>query len=1087
MTATLVPEVEEEERVAVAPTPPTDEVPVEVEPPVSLRPVVAAALSSSAAALVVGGIFGSWSARLIGELVVVAGAALAAWVIRSRRPAVAQLVVLPAIALVALLSVLPSHSPADISRLVHEAVDAGRLLRPPVPFDPGWRPLFVLVLGLLSFGAAWIGAAMDRPLVGVVLPIPLVGLAAITQPDNGEILAGVFAFLPILAALGVLFGADRDAETELDRSFEITRLARGAVPMLALGVALVVLGNTGFLFPKPVFNPDDRPQKPKSIPLSQANDRVLFTVNAPDGFTGPWRTGVLDLYENGAWKLPGASALKLVDVPADGTLDDSPVAARAERADVDVALTTGDLGPTAVLPVVPTARHVRFAGSAPSLKLDRRTGGLRVPSGRAPSGLTYTLTLPAYPLAKQLEVAQKVKARPEEIAVPPAPVPIQRLLAQAPQGPWARLDFVRHKLLDHVVANGGGAPKDIDAKRVVDLLQGSKKGTPYEIVAAQALLARWAGIPARIGYGFNGVNDENGAKTVRPKNAAQWLEVRFDGFGWVPLLDVPPKAQADLENKKQPDQIVPSDEIAVQIFVPVELDNPRLLFERVRDAGKQAAPFAGVLIAIWLLTPLACRTVRRRRREAWADELGPRARIAVAYAEFRDAAADLALGDPFATPIEFLDRVQADGEHNELAWLTARTLYGDLGARVTDLDAGAAEELSLSLRTRLRGAQPMQVRVVGFLSKSSLLRPYTEEVPNVRVPTPLASSRRFVVALPGRVRRALPRLLRRNATQRAALLLLVVVALTMSACGGSGAPTSLIGVRKVALDLTFKDEKFAKPLPTRVVVTYIPAPDDLIARLNPGLHFTPPRLPSFACTHAGPSEVPSEVATSGIPHPPEPGTYLYSNVGTIDIQGAVSLKLPYPPVNKVVVSDVKQAIADNPLFGPSATTTFKVDQQLTGTLSIIDTLSYDKTALSLVKREIKSGGSTSTLAPNPPVTIMSFDGSGATFQGAGVDVANMSALIVQGSVGAKQVVDACGTLIDTYPATTTEQELDVTSVSTNGTQTNKPTHTNYALQLGGIVVKRESHTQQVIKTDAGAGVVNIDVVSTLINPEPLAP
>ena len=104
---------------------------------------------------------------------------------------------------------------------------------------------------------------------------------------------------------------------------------------------------------------------------------------------------------------------------------------------------------------------------------------------------------------------------------------------------------------------------------------------------------------------------------------------------------------------------------------------------------------------------------------------------------------------------------EPDGEHNELAWLTARTLYGDLGAHVTDDDARAAEELSLSLRTRLRQAQPLQVRAVGFLSKSSLLKPYTEEVPTVHVPTPLASARRALVSVPARSVRLARRVLRR--------------------------------------------------------------------------------------------------------------------------------------------------------------------------------------------------------------------------------------------------------------------------------------------------------------------------------------
>src|SRR4051794_10878128 len=168
-------------------------------PQVSLRPVLAAGLSASGAALVIGGIYGSWAARIFGLFVAVAGAGLAAWALRSRRPALAQGVIPLCFLGFASISVLPS-SPGDLSQLVRDAVDAGRLLRPPVPFDPGWRPLLVLVLGFLSFGAAWVGSAGGKPVLGVAIPIPLTALAAITQPEQEQVLAGVFAVMSILAA-----------------------------------------------------------------------------------------------------------------------------------------------------------------------------------------------------------------------------------------------------------------------------------------------------------------------------------------------------------------------------------------------------------------------------------------------------------------------------------------------------------------------------------------------------------------------------------------------------------------------------------------------------------------------------------------------------------------------------------------------------------------------------------------------------------------------------------------------------------------------------------------------------------------------
>ncbi len=725
------------------------------ETPVSLRPILAAGLATAAAALVVGGVFNSWPARICALLAGSMGAGLAAWAARSKRAFLAQLVVPVVILGVAMFSVLPGGSPGDVRRLAGDAIDAARLLQIPIPFDPGWRPLLVLIFGFLGFGSAWVGSAMKRPMMGVLVPVPLVALAAISQPTSQQVLAGVFAFLPILAAFGVLFGGDDGPRGagELNRAFELTRIVRGGVGMVALAVALVILGHTSFLFPKPAFDPNDRPQKPKSIPLSEQRDRVLFTVDAPAGFTGPWRTNVLDVYDDGVWKLPGTSPGNLAPLPGSGQLNHDSM----QNATVDVTITTGDLGPTAAVPIVPTAQRVAFGGERPNLRIDKRSGVLKVPSGRAPNGLVYKLSLAPYPTATGLAAVTKATDDATHLDVPKPPAAIQRLMAAAPPGLWPRLDYVRHQLLDHVTATGAGSPAEITPKRVVDLLNGSKKGTPYEIVAAQAVLARWVGVPSRIGTGYVGLNEENGKFTVRPKNAEQWLEVYFDGYGWLPLLDVPPKAQADLANKDQDDRIEPSTDIAAQIYVPVEVDNPRLLFEQVRDVLAMVAPFLAAALLLYMCAPMFARTARRLRRERWAEPLGPRARVAVAYAEFRDAATDLSVGDPFATPIEFLDHVHEDGEHRELAWLVTRALYGDLAYDVTDADALLGEEMANSLVRRLRQAQPMQARFVAALARSSLIRPFSDEMPNVAIPTPLRALRLALVRVWRAVGRVVPR------------------------------------------------------------------------------------------------------------------------------------------------------------------------------------------------------------------------------------------------------------------------------------------------------------------------------------------
>jgi hypothetical protein len=398
---------------------------------------------------------------------------------------------------------------------------------------------------------------------------------------------------------------------------------------------------------------------------------------------------------------------------------------------VSIAFTVRDLGDTSALPGVANASKITVSGQ--KVLFDPRAGIFRVPRGRAPAGLAYVLEAPVYPEAAQLEAAPPPgREVSEQLQVPKMPPAVRDLMAAAPTNPWNRLDYVRKKLNEVVVAVGQGSPKDVTPKRVEQLLVGNHEGSPFEIVAAEAMLARWAGVPSRIGFGFDGLNNENGVLTVRPRNAAQFLEVYFSGYGWVPLSSTPPKAKAKLDsdpNARFKPTIEPSTDVAVEIYIPVALKNLRLLYERVRDVLFRVAPFAIALAAIYLATPAARRALRRRRRRQWAAGVGPRAQIAVEYAEFRDLATDLTVGDPYATALEYLGVVQDDDEHAELAWLVARSLYGDLAASLSDDDVRAAEDMSVSLRRRLWRAQPVQTRALALVGRTSLARPYTEEIP----------------------------------------------------------------------------------------------------------------------------------------------------------------------------------------------------------------------------------------------------------------------------------------------------------------------------------------------------------------------
>ncbi len=694
-----------------------------------LRPLAAAALSASAAGLMVGGIFGSWTARLLGVASALLGIGWTALVLRSKRRALLQMLIAPTAFALGVLSLLFGSDPSKMGGLVADAIEAGRRLRPPVPFDPGWRPIIIVLLTMVGFAAGWVGTAMRRPQIGFALPLPVLILTAISQPKDHEFLAGLLAFIPLLLALAILFGGDLQSMSELTRGFEFKRAVRAVPLVVGSVVLLIVLNNSSFLFPDPAYDPAEKPQKPRAIPLGEVRDRVLFEIDST--ITGPWKTGVLDTYDGDSWRLPAFDPDRMIEVGSGRRLAGAP-----RRGDVAVKFTVRDLGSAATLPGVVGPVSVKTSG--PALVYDPVVGVFRVPEGRVPAGLVYTMTLPTYPTAAQLQSARAAGRGLDRalLEIPKPPPAVRKLLDQAPTRAWDRLEFLRTKLNEVVIAVGAGAPdKAVRPATVEELLVGNHEGSPFEIVAAEAMLARWAGVPSRIAYGFDKGQVEDGVTTIRPKNGANWLEVNFEGYGWIPLIGTPPKAKASLDtdpNAKFDETIIPSDDVAVEIYVPIRLEELGQLYEQIRAFLLRLAPYALALAAMYLSLPAVRREWRRRKRRAWAATMGPREQIAVEYAEFRDAATDLNVGNTYDTPLDYLERVVADEDHAELAWLVTRTMFGDMSATADDVDVRAAEELAQSLRRRMLRAQPFQSRVLGALSRASLREPYTLEVPTVR-------------------------------------------------------------------------------------------------------------------------------------------------------------------------------------------------------------------------------------------------------------------------------------------------------------------------------------------------------------------
>ena len=681
-------------------------------------------LSTSAAGWMCAGIFRGVFAKGIAVLGAAIGTGIVGVSYRTRRPSIVQYLALPVAIVVGALLVLPDAQggSANLPGLISEAIRTGGVAQPPIPLDPGWRFIMVVLIAVVGSAAASLATGMNRPKVGIFVPVPLLFGAALLQPSDGTLVNIGVALVLFVAALAVSFGVELAQEGATSGRFETRRLIRGVGVVVLLVFALVGLSQLGFLFPDVQRNQVVPPKRPEAQPPQK--DRLLFTVTSERNL--PWRLGVLDVYDGEAWLLPPYDTKRLQDVPESGAV---PGGDATKAKTVSATFTIDDIEGH-VIPSVALSRVVKRDGFG--VQFDPRTQMLRLPEQRASKGMTYTVESRVPPTAAELKAAgPPPETLREFLEVPPAPSDVQTIIAQAPPtNAFDRLQFVRDAFYKSVVAAGAGQPADVPPSRVADMLSG-KEATPYEITAGEVLMARWAGVPARVGYGFYGGIKNGDSYEIRPKHGSTWLEAYFDGYGWVPILGIPPKAKASLSQaQKNPDpQIRPTQDLALIVYVPIRRESIQLLYTSVRYWLAIVSPIVAGVLLVWALFPGVVKLVRRWWRRRWARARGVRERIAVAYAEFRDAAYDLNVGDPAATALEFRSMIDPDEEHDELAWLVTRALWGDLGRDLRRDDAEAAEDLARSVTKRLRRAQGGMTMLLAFGARASLRDPYSADIP----------------------------------------------------------------------------------------------------------------------------------------------------------------------------------------------------------------------------------------------------------------------------------------------------------------------------------------------------------------------
>lgn len=318
----------------------------------------------------------------------------------------------------------------------------------------------------------------------------------------------------------------------------------------------------------------------------------------------------------------------------------------------------------------------------------------------------------------------------------------------------------------------------------------------------------------------------------------------------------------------------------------------------------------------------------------------------------------------------------------------------------------------------------------------------------------------------------------------------LAIGAALALLSGCAAPDrTVLGARRVGLDLAYSDDALKVPIPPRIITQYFPALPEELAAAFPGFNpvkVTPVPGP-FACPKAPADAVPEDPATVAFATKPVLGTYLSHNVGTIKLNGAIPITVPYPIYSKLIVRDVSTKDTTVPVTGTIRTTTFVIEDQILPNYKIISTYTYDARVLNLVERDTDINGAKTTFVPSPAVEVFAFAGPGATWNSAGIDTATSNSLAVSGSIAATEPVDVCGAMIDAQKASTNEMQVDARTGNQSGTRTGKPTITHWATQYGGLQIRRETHSSQVVQTQSGPISIDTDVVSTLMSIRPVSP
>jgi hypothetical protein len=299
-----------------------------------------------------------------------------------------------------------------------------------------------------------------------------------------------------------------------------------------------------------------------------------------------------------------------------------------------------------------------------------------------------------------------------------------------------------------------------DADALLEFLTQTKTGFCQQFATAMAVLVRELGLPARIAVGYQtGTLQDDGGYLVQTKDAHAWVEVFFEGYGWLQFEPTPgrgthPNAQAGtyLNPVRQTDNadggVTPagdplgpggasSEECQAaspqqrQLLCNTErrpgsrgggfVTPPVIDTGQVPDRSGYSVPyrliFLGLLVVLGVLLIVVPIVKSAWRRRLLRRSREPRDHVLAAYRVFDGEAADLGLGRREGETLdEHRARLAAaiaftDGHLGRLTSLATRAAYASEAPTREEANAGA-DDARKAIRELRRDAGIIR-RIVG--------------------------------------------------------------------------------------------------------------------------------------------------------------------------------------------------------------------------------------------------------------------------------------------------------------------------------------------------------------------------------------